>query len=222
MTHNIIAIIAYKENVSRSISSLGGSFIQANADNMSLGAKVSMSAVIGGTAEKLGGGKFANGAVTGAYVMMFNHLMHEWHPSRMDAASNARDNTINTGNETVVLVFEDADGVKHYWECPPHEKNSPTSAYWVWPPAEEMQGLKLVEEFHYSVRETLIDGKPHTLKGSYKDWLNARNHNIRVTHHTIGIGAWIFQPSQFFKQPHSIIIREYIPWDKRHPIIPPK
>jgi hypothetical protein len=43
---------------------------------MSLGAKVTMSAVIGGTAEKLGGGKFANGAVTGAYVMMFNHLGH--------------------------------------------------------------------------------------------------------------------------------------------------
>jgi hypothetical protein len=43
---------------------------------MSLGAKVAMSAVIGGTAEKLGGGKFANGAVTGAYVMMFNHLGH--------------------------------------------------------------------------------------------------------------------------------------------------
>jgi hypothetical protein len=31
----------------------------------------------GGTAEKLGGGKFANGAVTGAYVMMFNHLGEE-------------------------------------------------------------------------------------------------------------------------------------------------
>jgi hypothetical protein len=56
------------------VSSLGGSFMQANARNMSLGAKVSMSAVIGGTVEKLGGGKFANGAVTGAYVMMFNHL----------------------------------------------------------------------------------------------------------------------------------------------------
>ncbi len=41
---------------------------------MSTGAQVTMSAVIGGTAEKLGGGKFANGAVTGAYVMMFNHL----------------------------------------------------------------------------------------------------------------------------------------------------
>ena len=33
-----------------------------------------IAAAIGGTAEKLGGGKFANGAVTGAYVMMFNHL----------------------------------------------------------------------------------------------------------------------------------------------------
>ena len=41
---------------------------------MSLGAQVAMSAVIGGTAEKLGGGKFANGAVTGAFVMMLNHL----------------------------------------------------------------------------------------------------------------------------------------------------
>jgi hypothetical protein len=77
MMHNNVAVHACKENAScRSISSLGGSFIQANADNMSLGAKVSMSAIIGGTAEKLGGGKFANGAVTGAYVMMFNHAMH--------------------------------------------------------------------------------------------------------------------------------------------------
>ncbi|MCK9271840.1 MAG: hypothetical protein M0P50_15500, partial [Bacteroidales bacterium] len=33
-----------------------------------------MAAALGGTAEALGGGKFANGAVTGAYVMMFNHL----------------------------------------------------------------------------------------------------------------------------------------------------
>ncbi len=58
--------------------------MQANAGNMSKGAQIAMSAVIGGTAEKLGGGKpacrswhagrFANGAVTGAYVMMFNHL----------------------------------------------------------------------------------------------------------------------------------------------------
>jgi len=41
---------------------------------MSVGMQVAMSATIGGTAEALGGGKFANGAVTGAYVMMFNHF----------------------------------------------------------------------------------------------------------------------------------------------------
>jgi len=33
-------------------------------------------AAIGGTAEALGGGKFANGAVTGAFVALFNHGMH--------------------------------------------------------------------------------------------------------------------------------------------------
>ena len=65
-----------------------------NAPNMSKGAQVALAAVIGGTAEALGGGKparlcrnnalanariirrggVANGAVTGAYVMMLNHL----------------------------------------------------------------------------------------------------------------------------------------------------
>ena len=33
-------------------------------------------AVVGGTASELGGGKFANGAVTGAYTMLFNHMAH--------------------------------------------------------------------------------------------------------------------------------------------------
>ena len=33
-------------------------------------------AVVGGTASELGGGKFADGAVTGAYTMLFNHMAH--------------------------------------------------------------------------------------------------------------------------------------------------
>jgi hypothetical protein len=56
------------------VSSLGGSYIMGIENT---GVQVLMSAVIGGTAESLGGGKFANGAVTGAYVMMFNHLMSQ-------------------------------------------------------------------------------------------------------------------------------------------------
>jgi hypothetical protein len=51
--------------------------MQANATTMSKGAQVALAAVIGGTAEALGGGKFSNGAVTGAYVMMLNHLGEE-------------------------------------------------------------------------------------------------------------------------------------------------
>ena len=39
--------------------------------------KITISAAIGGTAEALGGGKFANGAVTGAYVMALNHMREQ-------------------------------------------------------------------------------------------------------------------------------------------------
>jgi len=58
------------------VSSLGGSYLQANGANMTGAAKIAISAAIGGTAEALGGGKFANGAVTGAYVMAWNHMIH--------------------------------------------------------------------------------------------------------------------------------------------------
>jgi RHS repeat-associated protein len=59
------------------VSSLGGSFMQAYGADMSGAGKIAISAAIGGTAEALGGGKFANGAVTGAYVMALNHMEHE-------------------------------------------------------------------------------------------------------------------------------------------------
>jgi hypothetical protein len=56
------------------------------------GVIIMISAAIGGTAEALGGGKFANGAVTGAYVMMLNHMMHGDglpEPDGVDAISGA-------------------------------------------------------------------------------------------------------------------------------------
>ena len=40
-------------------------------------AKVAVSAIVGGTTSAICGGKFANGAVTGAFVMMYNDFMHE-------------------------------------------------------------------------------------------------------------------------------------------------
>ena len=43
----------------------------------SAGGRVLASSVVGGTASAIGGGKFANGAITGAYVMLFNEMMHQ-------------------------------------------------------------------------------------------------------------------------------------------------
>lgn len=38
---------------------------------------VSANMVLGGTASELGGGKFANGAATAAFVMLFNEIEHQ-------------------------------------------------------------------------------------------------------------------------------------------------
>lgn len=56
------------------LSSVGNGFINEKMDG--LGYKVAASAVLGGTIEEIGGGKFANGAITGAYGMLFNEIMH--------------------------------------------------------------------------------------------------------------------------------------------------
>ncbi len=52
------------------VSSLGGSY----TGGMRFGARIFAAAALGGTASLLSGGKFANGAITGAFVVLFNHL----------------------------------------------------------------------------------------------------------------------------------------------------
>ena len=210
------------------VSSLGGSAMQSYGGNMTFTEKTAIAAVIGGTADpdsyREGGGKFANGAVTGAFVMAFNHLMHEWHPSRQAAAASAQAKTSETGNETSVLVFQDDQGELCYWECPHDEKNSTTESYWVFPPEYEMYGLTLTEEFHYSVKDGLPDksGRPTWIKGSFQDWRIASKLGITVTHTTIGIGSWFFRSSLFFEQPQTIIHRNWIYKNNIYPIVPPK
>jgi hypothetical protein len=54
-------------------SSLGGSAISSlNTENVAL--LTASNAIVGGTVSVIGGGKFANGAVTGAFTMLFNDL----------------------------------------------------------------------------------------------------------------------------------------------------
>jgi RHS repeat-associated protein len=63
-----------RDMIGGALSSVGNGFIDENMDGMVL--KVASSAVLGGTISEIGGGKFANGAVTGAYSMLFNEAMH--------------------------------------------------------------------------------------------------------------------------------------------------
>jgi len=54
-------------------SALSGISAQANT----FSGKLIIQSVVGGTASELGGGKFANGAVSAAFVMMFNDWLHD-------------------------------------------------------------------------------------------------------------------------------------------------
>jgi hypothetical protein len=63
-----------RDAIGGALSSVGNGFIDSNMNTTAL--KVASSAVLGGTISEIGGGKFANGAVTGAYSMLFNELMH--------------------------------------------------------------------------------------------------------------------------------------------------
>lgn len=60
--------------ISGALSSVGNGFINEDMDGIVL--KTASSAVLGGTISEIGGGKFANGAISAAYSMMFNDIMH--------------------------------------------------------------------------------------------------------------------------------------------------
>ena len=63
-----------RDAIGGALSSVGNGFIDSNMNTTAL--KVASSAVLGGTISEIGGGKFANGAVAGAYSMLFNELAH--------------------------------------------------------------------------------------------------------------------------------------------------
>gem|GEM_PF-2300690 len=60
--------------ISGGLNSLGNQLIDLKVHKS--GGKIIAAAVVGGALDEIGGGKFANGAVTGAYQMMFNEMMH--------------------------------------------------------------------------------------------------------------------------------------------------
>ncbi len=57
-------------------SSLGGSFIDHNLESLGKVGEVAANSILSGTVDEIGGGKFANGAITGAFSVLFNDIMH--------------------------------------------------------------------------------------------------------------------------------------------------
>ena len=64
-------------------------------------AKTAVNAAIGGTASKLSGGSFANGAQTGAFQQLFNHLAHQY-----GKQMEMKDGGDISGNDDAAYEFE--------------------------------------------------------------------------------------------------------------------
>jgi len=68
--------------------------------------KIAMSAIVGGTASELGGGKFANGAVTGAFVMMYNEMGHTYKTNVQTPAERREFERFQANDKGLVDVSE--------------------------------------------------------------------------------------------------------------------
>lgn len=70
---------AFHGLISGALNSLSDTYL--GGLDMARGLKIASNAIIGGTVSEIGGGKFANGAITSAFSMMFNGLMHQGGPT---------------------------------------------------------------------------------------------------------------------------------------------
>lgn len=57
-------------------ASLGGSFINNNLESLGKTGEIIANSALSGIVDEIGGGKFANGAITGAFTILFNEMMH--------------------------------------------------------------------------------------------------------------------------------------------------
>ena len=72
------------------VSGIGGHYIDKYQNTLGKAGEIAASAVLGGTVDELGGGKFANGAITSAFSTMFNDMMH---PQSEGGSSTIEDET---------------------------------------------------------------------------------------------------------------------------------
>jgi hypothetical protein len=98
-------------------ASVGGVFGSANVSNLSGKLQNAFkAALVGGTASVLSGGKFANGAITGAFSRMFNDINHALEKSALkkydEIRAKIRAQHIN--GSSINLTGEDVENVIKY------------------------------------------------------------------------------------------------------------
>ena len=98
------------------VSSTGGHYIDKYADSMGKIGEISANAVLSGTVDELGGGKFANGAITGAFAIMFNDMMHKTEQSEkvnLDVSKSDNQNELVAGLYMAAgtLMADDVSGI---------------------------------------------------------------------------------------------------------------
>jgi len=81
--------------------------------------KVTMTAIAGGTASVLGGGKFANGAMSSAFVVLFNHYQSDAEATKAEMEKNGRtDLRIAHGKGEKGYYVTDSRGFKYMSDTP--------------------------------------------------------------------------------------------------------
>lgn len=95
-------------------SSLGSSFIESNLKPLGKVAEVAANSILSGTIDEIGGGKFANGAITGAFTILFNDMMHT-DGKKTKQQTNDDDNSNQLAGSLALagtaLLVDDATGI---------------------------------------------------------------------------------------------------------------
>ena len=91
------------------VSAGGNELISGYANHMTDVGTIATSAVLGGVVSEIGGGKFANGAMTSAFQMMYNHMSHTGFDDGCD------DESIYTSAAVpYAIALSAVDGLKSY------------------------------------------------------------------------------------------------------------
>ena len=94
-----------RDMIGGALSSAGNGLINENMHDRVL--KVASSAALGGTISEIGGGKFANGAITGAYTMLYNELQHPANDDRLTGRYEAHNFDDGSKGAEIDINFTD-------------------------------------------------------------------------------------------------------------------